>query len=141
MLPNVGSDARIIGLENQNMKSQYAWSLIALLIFGTALWAKDGADNPKKTPAGKFAKMDQDGDGSLSQDEFKAPKLNRMAKKFGDTPDATEKLQRTESKEVKRFTKADTDGDGLLSLEEYSEYQTMMAEKKAAKKANKDAAE
>jgi len=65
--------------------------------------AKPAADakpeKPKPTPEDRFKKLDKDGNGSLSLDEFRGKK---------------------EASEVEEaFKKLDTNGDGAISLEEF----------------------
>jgi len=97
--------------------------LVSLFAAGASLaesgQGKEGGQ--KHDPAKKFAKMDADGNGSVSMEEFKAAHEKRMAAmkdKMGDkerpegakTPPAPEE----------RFAQIDANGDGAISLEELS---------------------
>ena len=66
--------------------------------------AKPAADakpeKPKMTPEERFKKLDKDGDGKLSIDEFRGKK------------------EASEAEEA--FKKLDANGDGAISLEEFS---------------------
>ena len=62
--------------------------------------AKKGGHNPEET----FKKLDTNGDGSVSLDEFKAGPMG--------------KKDPTKAEEM--FKKRDTNGDGKLSMEEFS---------------------
>jgi Ca2+-binding EF-hand superfamily protein len=84
------------------MKLQY-WLVVASVALAVPAFAQDeGADKPKKKdPAVTFKKLDKDGDGMLTTEEFSAGK-----------PDAT--------KAAKAFKKRDTNADGKLTLVEFS---------------------
>ena len=58
-----------------------------------------GADKPKPTPEDRFKRMDKDGNGSLSLEEFRGKKSAEEAKEA--------------------FEKLDTNGDGSVSMEEF----------------------
>jgi Ca2+-binding EF-hand superfamily protein len=90
-------------------------TIVALLALGsTATFAADekpkgekgekGEGKPKADPAEMFKKLDSNGDGSISLDEYKAGPAGKK--------DAT--------KAEESFKKHDKDGDGKLSLEEFS---------------------
>lgn len=68
-----------------------------------AAGAKPG-DKPKRDPAEMFKKLDTNGDGKISADEWKA---GPMAKKDAGKAD-------------EMFSKKDKDGDKSLTLEEFS---------------------
>ena len=59
---------------------------------------------PKKDPAEVFKKLDTNGDGKISLEEFKASKH----------------AQKDPEKAEAQFKKLDKDGDGFLTLEEFS---------------------
>jgi hypothetical protein len=61
-------------------------------------------EKPKRDPAEAFKKLDTNGDGKISLDEFKAGPLGKK------DPAKAEEI----------FKKKDKDGDGSLSLEEFS---------------------
>ena len=73
---------------------------------GTPATKPDAAkgDKPKRDPAEMFKKLDTNGDGKISLDEFKAGPLG----------------QKDPAKAEEIFKKKDKDGDGFLSLEEFS---------------------
>jgi len=73
--------------------------------------AADNGAKPKRDPADLFKKLDTNGDGKISLDEFLA---GPMGKKDPE-----------KAKEI--FKKKDKDGDGFLTLEEFSAH----GEKKA----------
>jgi Ca2+-binding EF-hand superfamily protein len=65
--------------------------------------AKPKAPKPKADPAAAFAKMDKDGDGKLSKDEFLATAKDDAAK----------------AKKEQQFTAKDKDKDGFVSKDEF----------------------
>ena len=80
--------------------------------------AKEGAkpdapkgEKPKRDPADVFKKLDTNGDGKISLDEFKAGPAGK----------------KDPAKAEEFFKKKDKDGDGFLTLEEFSAH----GEKKA----------
>lgn len=87
----------------------WRWLLVAVvasvLTAGTA-WAQEQkkSDKPKATPEERFKKLDKDGDGFLSCDEF----LAQVAKK----PELKEKFEQS-------FKSKDKDNDGKLTLDEF----------------------
>ena len=96
-------------------------SILAVLAVGTTLaLAADEkpaaagaaeAGKPKRDPAEIFKKLDANGDGKVSLEEFKAGPAGKK------DPAKAEEI----------FKKKDTNGDGFLSLEEFSAH----GEKKA----------
>jgi Ca2+-binding EF-hand superfamily protein len=88
---------------------------LALVIAGTAARAGDEQKPAKKgNPESLFKKLDANGDGKVSKEEFaKFAENNPKAK---EKPGATDKI----------FSKLDTNGDGSLSFEEFK----MLAERK-----------
>ena len=80
-----------------------AITLYALLLAGgITLQAADKADKPKATPEEAFKKMDKNGDGKVSKEEF-------IGKKDGEA----------KTKAEAAFTAKDKDKDGSLTLEEF----------------------
>jgi len=80
-------------------------SLFALIVAcGLAVPAVAADDKPKEKPSPEeqFKKMDKNGDGKLSLDEFKGKRQGDKATKAEET-----------------FKKKDKDNDGSLSLEEF----------------------
>ena len=86
------------------MKKILSILLLAAVSFGVA-GVVSAADKPKDKPdaAARFKKIDKDGNGKVSLEEF-------VGKKEGDKKTAAEKA----------FGKKDKDGDGSLTLEEFS---------------------
>jgi len=88
-------------------------AILAALALTTAAYAEDKpaaatpaatpAAHEKKSPEEVFKKLDTDGDGFISLDEFKA----------------SPRGQKDPAKAEEAFKKADTNGDGKLSLEEF----------------------
>jgi Ca2+-binding EF-hand superfamily protein len=78
-------------------------------------------------PEAVFKKIDTNGDGKLSRDEFKAFIEKATKGKLKDRPELIDKL----------FDRLDANGDGYLSLGEFKklrELREKLAEKKKAKK-------
>jgi len=77
--------------------------LLGLTIAGSAM-AAEGDEKPKKggDPAAMFKKLDKNGDGKLSLEEYRG-------KAKGDRA----------AKVEARFKKLDKDGDGALTIEEF----------------------
>jgi Ca2+-binding EF-hand superfamily protein len=90
-----------------------AFALCALLLAGGLTLKAADADKPKMDPEALFKKLDTNGDGSISKEEYMAsPQAKKDATKAGE-----------------RFAKLDKDGDGKLTLEEFKA--GMMGKKKA----------
>jgi hypothetical protein len=93
----------------RNPMRLWRWLLVAVvasvLTAGTA-WAQEQkkSEKPRATPEERFKKLDKDGDGFVTLDEF----LAQAAKK----PELKEKLE-------KAFKAMDKDSDGKLTLDEY----------------------
>ncbi len=91
----------------------WRWLLVAIvasvMVTGTA-WAqeKKKSEKPRATPEEQFKKLDKDGDGFLTLEEFCAP----YKKKIESDSALKEKVE-------KRFKSMDKDGDGKVSLEEF----------------------
>lgn len=76
---------------------------LAVTALFTPCHAQDSSEKPKRTPEEAFAKLDKDGNKSVSKDEFMASK----------------KAQQDPEKATKKFGKMDTDGNGSVSLDEF----------------------
>jgi Ca2+-binding EF-hand superfamily protein len=77
------------------------------------------AKGQKPDPAARFAKMDADGNGSVSLEEFKAShekRMEAMKKHKGENAPAE---GRTPPPPEKIFERMDRNGDGAISLEEF----------------------
>jgi Ca2+-binding EF-hand superfamily protein len=68
------------------------------------LHAATNRERAKRDSAEAFKKLDTNGDGKISLDEFKAGPMGK----------------KDPAKAEEMFKKKDTDGDGFLSLEEFS---------------------
>jgi hypothetical protein len=110
------------------MKRWFAMAglLVVLLIAGTAV----GDDTPaagkgKKGAKGGqgleaiFKKMDTNGDGYISLEEFKKAIESRPKGKLKDNPEMIEKV----------FKRMDANGDGKISFEEFKKAREQMAER------------
>jgi hypothetical protein len=102
--------------------------MLALATAGSA--ADPPADQPKKNqrgdPEAVFKRIDTNGDGKISKDEFKAF-IEKASKGKKLNAELIDKL----------FGRLDTDGDGYLSLEEFKALRDLrdrLVEKKKAKK-------
>lgn len=83
------------------MRMFAAFCLALAFLIGSS-GASVAADKPKASVEDQFKKMDKDGDGKISLQEF-------QGKRDGDKAAAAEK----------RFKALDKDNDGSLSLEEF----------------------
>jgi hypothetical protein len=97
-----------------------------VLLVLTGLTAASADDGPAAGKKGKgdgtllFKKMDANGDGKVSKEEFKAF-FDKVGKgKLKDNPELLDKL----------FDKLDTDGDGSLSPAEFKKFVEMAAKKR-----------
>src|ERR1700722_10700893 len=89
---------------------------VGVLVFSTGgLLADDAPESKAKAKRGNpeavFKRIDTNGDGKLSQEEFKAfiEKASKGKGKLREKPELIDKL----------FEHLDTNGDGYLSLEEF----------------------
>jgi hypothetical protein len=105
---------------------------VAMLALATRVSVADPpAEQAKKNrgdPEAVFKRIDTNGDGKISKDEFKAF-IERASKGNKLKPELIDKL----------FGRLDTDGDGYLSLEEFKklrELREKLVEKRNAKKSN-----
>lgn len=100
-------------------------AMVTTLALGLQAEAKEGRPGGHERPdqAQIFAKMDADGDGSVTKAEFKSAHAARMAKKAeqrgGEDAPKGDPAKRAERME-KRFAKLDTNGDGALSESEFA---------------------
>jgi len=127
--------------EMMRICAQLSMVMVACVIAGGSMWAADD-DDKKKAAQGKrsaqkakaakaaeaqFKKMDKDGDGGLSLDEFKATRRRTKS----ETVEASYKLLdknkdgqvcieefKNKSPEF-RFLTMDKDGDGVLTFDEF----------------------
>lgn len=84
-------------------KTRITLAALAAAALFTPCQAQDSSEKPKRTPEEIFAKLDKDGNKSLSKDEFMASK----------------KAQQDPEKAAKKFGKLDADGNGSVSLDEF----------------------
>jgi hypothetical protein len=66
-----------------------------------------------------FKKMDANGDGKVTQEEFKKMAEQRPGGKLKDKPEAMSKI----------FERMDENGDGYVTLEEFKKFRAKMAER------------
>jgi len=90
------------------MSRRFAFLSVVALFIGAG-WSTAADDNkPKRDPEALFKKLDADGDGKLTLEEFK--KLGELgAGKLKDKPELLERI----------FKKLDANGDSSLTLEEF----------------------
>src|SRR5262249_45908129 len=74
-----------------------------------------GKGKNKKDLEGLFKKLDTNGDGKLSRDEF--AKFGKLVKKPSAKGNAEKRAKRLD----KQFTRLDTNKDGFLSLDEFKQ--------------------
>lgn len=110
--------------------------LTTVFALGSTVFAEDQPKKekkPKPTAADKFAKLDTDENGSLSEDEFFGTKREKMKKKYEGKEGGEEMLQKAETKMKAQFAKKDQDQDGSISLDEYAPAKKVKKEKPAKK--------
>jgi hypothetical protein len=82
-------------------------ALVAAVVASGSAWAQDNKEKkpekPRPTPEETMKKLDKDGDGALSHDEFLAPATKR--------PEIKDRLEA-------RFKALDKNADGKVSLDE-----------------------
>lgn len=114
--------------------------LLAAFVAGIAVTGASAQDGKKlkgklgKADKGKaFEKMDANGDGKVSKDEFKAgfEKLKEVLNEKGGEK-AKKMIEKMDH--VKSFEKIDTNKDGSISLEEYEKFEPLAEIKKKADK-------
>jgi hypothetical protein len=88
---------------------------------------KKGSGALARNPEVVFKKMDANGDGKVSKEEFTDFFSKLGQGKLKDRPRLLERM----------FDKADTNGDGYLSLEEFKKFLTTIRERIAEKKKDK----
>jgi Ca2+-binding EF-hand superfamily protein len=85
------------------MRKFVSWASVAAVMLGLGVLPVFAADEkPKLSPEEQFKKMDKDGDGKLTLEEFVGKRTGEKADKAKET-----------------FTKKDKDADGKLTLEEF----------------------
>jgi Ca2+-binding EF-hand superfamily protein len=89
-----------------------ALAIVCLVGLSGAVSAQEEPQQKKKSPEKTFAKLDTDGNGSLSLEEY-------VGKKEGDAV----------AKAEANFKKLDKDSDGSLTLEEFKERAKMKSGK------------
>jgi Ca2+-binding EF-hand superfamily protein len=117
-------------------------SVFALGIAVTCLTVVHADEDEQKAGSGKkgipgFKKLDTNGDGKISKEEF-AKLATTLGQKFAKLKDNPELAQQVMDK---LFDKLDTNGDGFLSPEEFKKGVANLKELKEkvqAKKKNKD---
>jgi hypothetical protein len=104
------------------MRLLCAFSVVGLLVSSAHATAGGKAKNGDKLEA-MFKKLDTDGDGTLSKEEF--AKMTELRKKAEG---------KAKGKGVdKLFEKLDADGDGKISLDEFKKIKELRQKKKADK--------
>jgi Ca2+-binding EF-hand superfamily protein len=136
------------------MKNFAILSLLTLLGFAgstlidppAAIAADKKADKKKNKKANKaatkvealFKKLDTNGDGKLSKDEFAkiaAEKKKKAAAKTSFVVKKADKKKNKKGNKLERlFTRLDADKDGFLSLDEFKKLAAVRAELKKDKK-------
>jgi Ca2+-binding EF-hand superfamily protein len=101
-----------------------------MLIASAGAADEQKGDKKKADPAALFKKLDTNGDGKISKDEF-LKIADKLKAKAGD--DKAAKM--TQALE-KIFTKLDTNGDGYLSPEEFKAFKGLGEGLKKKKKDN-----
>jgi len=120
------------------MKSYATWIMAAALCVGTAVQtqaeeaAKGDQAKPHTPPAPEemFKKIDKNGDGAISQDEFKAA----MAERAKNHPNGKEM---TAEMIEKRFKSMDADNNGSISLDEFKKGHEQRAKARHGEEAKK----
>jgi EF-hand domain pair len=93
--------------------------------------AGEKGNGQRANPEAVFKRIDTNGDGKISKDEFRAFIEKAMKGKRRDNPELVDRL----------FDRLDANGDGYLSLDEFKklrELREKLAEKKKAKKENEE---
>ncbi|HEX4129901.1 MAG TPA: EF-hand domain-containing protein [Pirellulales bacterium] len=86
------------------MRKILCFGAAVVMLFALSVASSTAADKPKPEPEEVFKKLDANGDGKLSVDEF-------VRKRTGDEAD----------KAKAAFAKLDKNSDGYLTLEEFKD--------------------
>jgi Ca2+-binding EF-hand superfamily protein len=86
------------------------------------------AKPPRANPEAVFKRIDTNGDGKISREEFKAFIEKSLKGKKSDKPELIDKL----------FDRLDTNGDGYLSLDEFKQLRELREKLLEKRKAQKD---
>ncbi|MFK7972461.1 MAG: hypothetical protein AB8F95_18975 [Bacteroidia bacterium] len=115
---------------------------IILAIFGVMAFTQEASAQEKKKggPEKAFAKMDADGSGSFSLEEYTAYREMRAAKRAEkQAANGVEPKGKKEKDPAKAFAKMDANNDGAVDMAEFKAHKAKMKAKKAKRKAKKKA--
>ncbi len=128
------------------MSRKLIWLMCGLMAGGLATDIAlaepgDGGGKEKRSPEERFSRMDADGDGKVTLEEFSAAHAKRMEKmkeRESDRPQG----DRTPPPAEEIFARMDANSDGSITLEEFTEHgEKRRAEMKEKKKGQKPGAE